>query len=557
MNAESRRSFRPLDFQPDLPLGNIILHRPPSEDSVSFDVLFVGAGPASLAGAIKLAQLVRTHRARAKDSSGDISIGVIEKSAAVGHHVLSGAIVNPNVFQELFPELSLGDIPFEGPVRRNEVYLLTRNAAIRLPAPPTMHNKGYYVASLCQIVRWLAEKASALGVEILTGFPARSLLVQGIRVVGVQTADAGRDRAGSPLPNFQPGTDIAAKAVVLGEGTRGYLTQAYLKWQDIRSPNPQIYAQGVKEVWQIQKPLDAVVHTMGWPLDSNTFGGSFFYPMRDNHVAIGLVVGLDYTDASLDVHQLLQELKTHPFFRHYLEGGQLVEWGAKTIPEGGYWSLPARLSGDGLLLVGDSAGFVDAASLKGVHYAMTSGILAAKTLFEAWEARDFSAASLCAYDQHVQESFIYRHLYERRNMRLAFKDGLWLGALKAGLFYLTHGLLFGRRIPIELDSHVVRHWQGQRAFLPDRELTFGKLDAVNRAGNATRDNIPSHLLAEKDVGRDLAEFYSHVCPAGVYEVVNGSLHINPSNCIDCKATDILAPRWSPREGGSGPKYTRM
>ncbi len=552
-----KKSFRPADFQPELPVKQIILHKSPSAEGVEFDVLFVGAGPASLAGAIKLALLVKSENEKTGGALGNATIGIVEKSAEVGHHILSGAVINPLPFRELFPELPMHEIPFAGPVQKDKVLFLTGKSAVQIPTPPTMKNHGNYVASLCEVVRWLAAQAQNLGVEIFTGFPVQSLLAKNNTVIGVRTADSGRNRDGSELSNFQPGTDIAAKAVVLGEGTRGYLTQAYLKWQNVSSPNPQIYALGVKEVWQLKKPLDAVVHTMGWPLDSKTFGGSFFYPLQGNLAALGIVVGLDYPDATTNVHRLLQEIKLHPFFRQYLEGGELLEWGAKTIPEGGYWSLPSQLSGSGLVLTGDAAGFVDVPSLKGVHYAMSSGILAAKTIFEALKKKDFSAETLSGYDRAIKSSAIAKDLYRRRNMRLAFKSGFWLGGIKAGLSYITHGALFGGRIKVEPDSNALRHFGQPKPFTSDGKLTFRKLDAVFKSKNATRDNIPSHLLSGKDIDPAVGEFYAQLCPAGVYEVVDGKLHINPPNCIDCKATDILAPRWTPREGGSGPKYLRM
>jgi len=523
---------------------------------VAFDVLFAGAGPASLAGAIKLAQLIKTENEKTGGSLGNVTIGVVEKSAEVGHHILSGAVINPIAFKELFPELPMHEIPVAGPVKKDAVYFLTKNSALRIPSPPTMKNHGNYVASLCEVVRWLAQQAQNMGVEIFTGFPVRALLAKDNAIIGVRTADSGRNRDGSELPNFQPGTDIAAKVVMLGEGTRGYLTQAYQKWQNITSPNPQSYALGVKEVWQLKTPLEAVVHTMGWPLDTKTFGGSFFYPLKDNQAALGIVVGLDYPDARTNVHQLLQEMKLHPFFRKHLEGGEMLEWGAKTIPEGGFWSLPSRFSGSGILIAGDAAGFVDVPSLKGVHYAMTSGILAAKTIFEALMKKDFSGETLSGYDRAIRESFVLSDLKRRRNMRLAFKSGFWLGGIKAGLSYITHGALFGGQISVEPDSHTLRHFGPEKPFTPDGKLTFRKLDAVFKSGNATRDNIPSHLISG-NADLSAAEFYAHLCPAGVYEVVEGKLHINAPNCIDCKATDVVAPRWTPREGGSGPKYTRM
>jgi electron-transferring-flavoprotein dehydrogenase len=313
----------------------------------------------------------------------------------------------------------------------------------------------------------------------------------------------------------------------------------------------------VKEVWESGRPLDKVVHTLGWPLPTDAFGGSFMYPLGSNQIALGLVVGLDYHDAALDVHQLLQRMKLHPLFRPYLEGGQLLEWGAKTIPEGGYYALPERRYGDGILLVGDAVGFVDVPSLKGIHYAMQSGIYAARSAFGALKRGDTSAPALAPYDRMVNQSYIAADLYRTRNMRLAFKDGFFLGGAKAGLMTLTGGRFPGGRIAMEGDAAVARTPKGAGSFSPDGVLTFSKLDAVFKSGNATRDTIPSHLLVGRDITPEIADFYSHVCPAGVYERVDGQLRVNPPNCVDCKATDILGPRWTPREGGSGPKYRLM
>jgi electron-transferring-flavoprotein dehydrogenase len=335
------------------------------------------------------------------------------------------------------------------------------------------------------------------------------------------------------------------------------LTQAWREWRQVGSANPQIFALGVKEVWGVKRPLDRVIHTLGWPLPSDAFGGSFMYPLGAGQVAIGLVVGLDYHDASLDVHELLQRMKLHPLFRSHLEGGQLLEWGAKTIPEGGFHALPDRRYGEGLLLVGDAAGFVDVPSLKGIHYAMQSGILAARAAFDALSTGGAGAEALAPYDRLVDASFIAHDLYRTRNMRLAFKDGLYLGGLKAGLMTLTGGRFPGGRVVMPEDAAAPRSMRAARVFTPDGTLTFSKVDAVFKSGNATRDTIPSHLVVGRDVSGALADFYAHMCPAGVYERVGDELRVNAPNCVDCKATDVLGPRWTPREGGSGPKYRVM
>jgi electron-transferring-flavoprotein dehydrogenase len=436
---------------------------------------------------------------------------------------------------------------------------MTAGGRIRLPTPPTMHNRGYYVASLCEVVRWLGGKAEELGVNLFTGFPAAQLLADGDRVVGVRTQAAGLDREGQPGAGYAAPNDLIARVTALAEGTRGLLSQAFFEWQRVAVNNPQIYALGVKEIWETKRPLDRVIHTMGWPL-GDAFGGSFIYPLEPQLVALGLVVGLDSRDAGTDVHELLQRFKRHPLVRGLLAGGEMVEWGAKTIPEGGYYSVPRRRSGDGVVVLGDSAGFVDVPSLKGIHYAMQSGMFAARAIFAALKAGDTSAARLAEYDRLVDASFIMGDLYRTRNMRLAFKDGFYAGGFKAGLMTLTGGRFPGGRIKVDADADVERRFapsSGSGPVPPDGTLTFSKVDAVFKAGNATRDTIPSHLIVGRDVSPELARFYAHVCPAGVYEEVAGVLRVNAPNCVDCKATDVLGPRWTPREGGSGPKYKRM
>jgi electron-transferring-flavoprotein dehydrogenase len=547
--------FVPAQFQPPLPLDRLLLPvgAPGAGDRMELDVVIVGAGPAGLACAIALAQLAQ------RSGRTDLNIGVLEKAEALGEHSLSGAVVNPRPFRELFPDLKDADFPFRGPVTKEAVHLLTAQRAPRIPTPPTMHNAGNYIASLCEIVRWLGEKAEALGVNLFTGFPAASLLTEGTRVAGVRTAATGLDREGRPLAAHQPPNDIVARMTVLAEGTRGMLAQAYLEWQHVGAENPQIFALGVKEIWETKQPLDAIVHTLGWPLPRDAFGGSFMYPLEPRLVALGLVVGLDYRDAGLDIHGLLQRMKLHPLFRRQLEGGEMVEWGAKTIPEGGYYSVPARRSGDGVAILGDSAGLVDVPSLKGIHYAMQSGMFAARAIFGALAAGDTSAARLAEYDHLVNGSFIMKDLYRTRNMRLAFKDGFFVGGAKAALMSLTGGRFPGRKIPMSRDADVERTLTpgASPGITPDGRVTFSKVDSVFKSGNATRDTIPTHLVIGPDVPAAVAEFYSHLCPAGVYEVAQDKLRANPPNCVDCKATDVMGPRWTPREGGSGPKYKRM
>ena len=547
----------PARYQPALPVERFIRAEPPDKEAVPMDVVFVGGGPAGLAGAIELARLVKKDE-ESGGGLGAVEIAVLEKAETLGAHCLSGAVVNPVALRALFPELKDDDFPLRARVTSERVYFLTGSQGLRIPTPPTMKNHGFYVASLCEIVRWLGEKAEQLGVNMFAGYPANALLVEGNRVLGVRTAPSGLKRDGQPGPGYSPPTDITARVTVLAEGTRGALTQAWLQWEQVGSANPQIFALGVKELWETKKPLDAVVHTLGWPLPSDAFGGSFMYPLEPNLVALGLVVGLDYRDASLDVHVLLQRLKTHSLFRPYLEGGEMVEWGAKTIPEGGFYSLPAQRHGNGVVLVGDAAGYVEVASLKGIHYAMQSGMLAARAIFAALKRGDVSAAALAPYDRLIDDSFIVKDLRARRNMRLAFhKGGLYAGGVQAALMTLTGGAFPGGRIKALRDTEVPRRTGAHETFTPDRKLTFPKLDAVFKAGNATRDDIPSHLIVGPDVPGEVAELYEHMCPAAVYERRGDGLGVNPPNCVDCKATDVLGPRWTPREGGSGPRYRRM
>jgi electron-transferring-flavoprotein dehydrogenase len=350
-----------------------------------------------------------------------------------------------------------------------------------------------------------------------------------------------------------PPTDVSAKITILAEGSRGSLTRAYVEKAKIASPNPQIYALGVKELWRVPRPLDAVVHTLGWPLPRSVFGGSWIYPMGDDTVSLGIVAGLDYPQQALDAHDLLQQLKTHPLVAEIIAGGELLEWGAKTIPEGGYYSLPERLHGDGILIVGDAAGFVDVPSLKGIHYAMQSGIAAGKAAFT--NAGD--ALNLSVYDKMIRHSSVVTDLHKRRNMRLAFKSGFSMGGIKSMLMTLTGGRFPGGQIRTATDADEPRTSVPVNRVEPDGKLTFSKVEAVYRADNGTRDDVPTHVIIKDGVPEEVGRFYAAMCPAGVYEWRDGKLIINAPNCVDCKATDVLGPLWTPREGGSGPNYKQM
>ena len=495
----------PASAQQPLPRARFIVEEDPDPEAVPLDVLFVGGGPAGLAGAIRLAQLAARDRVEGGPLA-DLEIGVLEKSGELGEHCLSGAVVNPEAFRTLFPDLDEAELPLRGRVAGDRVLLLTERGRIRLPTPPSMRNHGHHVASICEIVRWLGARAEELGVNVFTGFPADALLMPAGQVVGVRTTPAGLDREGNPAGGYMPATDLSARVTVLAEGTRGPLSQAWLEREGVGSANPQIFALGVKELWEVEHPPDAVTHTMGWPLPRDAFGGSFIYPMGENLVSLGLVVGLDAPYVDLDVHALLQRFKQHPLVREILAGGELVEWGAKTIPEGGYHAIPDRLSGDGLLIAGDAAGLVDVASLKGIHYAMRSGVRAADTIGRALSGRRdgadgaIPAARLASYDAALREGLIQDPLYRNRNQRLAFKSGFFAGGVKAGLMQATGGTFPGGRIPSEPDAAGPRRKRLGLESAYDGEHAVAKVDAVFRSGNATRDDIPSHLLTDAEPG---------------------------------------------------------
>ena len=555
-------SVQPSDFPPPFEIDEAIAEpSDPPDERIEVGVLIVGAGPAGLACAIRLGQLLEDEPAVA-ERLGDVPVAVLEKGKQVGSHLLSGAVVNPRALRVLFGNRKrIADMPFYGEVRREGVYYLTRHQALRIPAPPTMKNHNNYVASLSQLGHWLGEQAEEAGATILPETAATKLLVEHGRVRGVRTGDRGRGRSGEELANFEPGSDVVARVSVLCEGTQGHLTGVAIERFGLAGESPQVWALGVKEVWKVARPLDRVIHTMGWPLRNEAryreFGGSFIYPMGSDMVSIGMVVGLDYRDVELSVHDLLQELKTHPLVRGILDGGERVEWGAKTIPEGGFVALPKQMHAPGLLLCGDGAGFVNVPALKGVHYAIESGRLAAEAAFAAVRGGASPATALAAYDDAVRESFIWKDLEEVRNMRQAFGRGFWLGGAMAGAMTATKGHFPPGNAPTERDAEqeLIASGRSRSYPAPDGKLTFDKLSSVFASGNKTRDDQPSHIRVQTRVPQELGRLWEHMCPAQVYEWSDGVVHVTPSNCVQCGAITAKGGRLTPPEGGSGPEYT--
>jgi len=557
---------KPSDFPPPFRADEFVVA--PGELEIEVGVLVVGAGPAGLACATRLGQLLEEAPDLA-ERLGEVPVAVLEKGKQPGSHLLSGAVVNPRSLRGLFKDrVPTREMPFFGRVDHESVYYLTPRRALRIPAPPTMRNHGNYVASLSQLGRWLAGQAEDAGAMILPETAGEKLLVDHGRVRGVRTGDKGRGRNGEELPNFEPGAEVQAKVTVLAEGTQGHLTGVALDRFALQGESPQVWALGVKEVWKVAKPLGRVIHTMGWPLRNGAkfreFGGSFIYPMGEEMLTIGMVVGLDYREVELSVHDVLQELKTHPLVRKLLEGGERVAWGAKTIPEGGFLALPKQLHAPGLLIAGDGAGLVNVPALKGIHYAVESGRLAAEAAFTALQRGESPGrrGALAGYDAALEESFVWRDLRQVRNMRPAFGRGFWLGGAMAGAMTASRGRFPHGDAKLEPDAEqeLIRTDRAKRYPAPDGKLTFDKLSSVFLSGNQTRDDAPNHLRVRDRVPPEVAELWTRMCPAAVYEVGDDAgdgdveLEVTPSNCVQCGAISAKGGRLTPPEGGSGPEY---
>ncbi len=566
-------------------------------ESLEMDVVFVGAGPANLSGALHLSRLVAAHNeavakgATAGKPLGEIEIGVIEKGASIGAHILSGAVMDPRALTELIPDFVEQGAPLESPVKEDYFLYLTKNRAIRSPlTPPPLKNHGYYIVSLNRLTAWLGEKCEEAGINIFPEFPGAEMLYdEEDRVIGVRTGDKGIDREGKPKANFEPGVDLLAKVTVLGEGPRGSLVKQLSQRLNLNEGSePQVYSLGIKELWELpddRYPAGRVTHTLGYPSDTQTYGGGWVYGMQNRILNIGYVTGLDYHDPLLDPHAEFQRFKQHPFLARLLEGGRLLRYGAKTIAAGGYYAMP-QIYSNGVLLVGDCAGFLNSQRLKGIHTAIKSGMLAAEAIFEALLAGDFSAKQLQRYEQLVEASWIMPELKRVRNFHAGFRHGRWLGLANAGLQFLTGGRSWGLfdRTSAEPGHKALRklsdygyrgdnieqRYDGLRF---DGKLTFNKVTDVYHAAVAHDEDQPAHLhVIDTDIcANRCAEEYGNpcqrFCPAAVYEMVEDGgdgkrrLQINFSNCVHCKTCDIMDPyqiiNWVTPEGGGGPGYKNM
>jgi electron-transferring-flavoprotein dehydrogenase len=576
MAASSRNGrVAPAEFPPPVdPVGEFIKRDLDAEDErIDVGVAIVGGGTAGLATANRLLQLLGDDP-ELMEQLGEVPVAVIEKAKTCGGHNLSGAVVRPGPLQELFPELTREDWRKEGwafgEVTKEAVYLTpTPKLSLRIPTPPPFKNHGNEIISVSALARFQQRLAEEGGAYILTETAATQLLVEDGVVRGVRSGDKGRGKDGEPLGNFEPGTDITARATVLAEGCWGHLTGAAIREFDLaKNREPQVWELGVKEVWKVPKPLNRLIHTMGpWPLKLSSkygqVGGSWIYPMRNEKgedlVSIGFVVELDYADATTSPHDLLQLFKTHPLVRKILEGGERVAWGAKALPGGGYWSMP-KLTMPGALLAGDSGGMVDTLALKGVHHCVKSGILAGETIYAMLKS---GGTDLSAYETAVEESSIGQELYEVRNGRQPLQKGLIRGGPISGLAQITKGKLPPGRLAWHRNDGVSMFVGKTKDSYPkpDGKYIFDKLSSVFITGNATRDDAPNHIRVRKNVPREVAETWKWMCPAGVYEIPedapeNGNVDVivNYTNCVQCGAITAKGGRLTTPEGGDGPLY---
>jgi electron-transferring-flavoprotein dehydrogenase len=543
------------------------------------DVLIVGGGPAGLSAALRLAQVQQHH-------GEPMTVAVLDKAREAGAHMLSGAVLDPSTLRDLVPDFREKGAPLAAEVHDEDVYFLTPHSQYALPIiPPPLRNHGNYIISLNQFVRWLTTQVEAAGIDFFTGFAAQDVLMDGSRVLGVRTGDRGIGKDGEQKPTFEPGVDILAKVTIFCDGVRGNLTKELMRRLELgREAQPAQFAIGLKELWDIPKDRlkpGTVMHTLGYPLRHEEFGGAFIYAMPEGQLSLGFVVGLDYKDPLFDPHMAFNRFKQHPFVTKLLEGGQMIRYGAKALPEGGWNTIP-RVYMDGGLIAGDAAGFMNSMRLKGIHLAMRTGMLAAETAFEAVVAGDTSSTTLKAYKDRIDTSSVKNELYPVRNVHQAFGYGLMPGLAFAGLSVATHGWwiedLHGhpghermKTLAWYYGSRLRDNTTASNATTIDRKLTFDKVTNVHFSGTAHDEDQPAHLLVHTEVcssicGPEYGHPCTRFCPANVYEITRDAdgvprLQINASNCVHCKTCDIMDPyqviTWVPPEGGGGPQYNGM
>jgi len=529
---------------------------------MEYDVVIVGAGPSGLAAAIRFKQLCL-------DDGVDYSVCVIEKGSQVGAHILSGAVLEPRALNELLPDWQQLDHPLKTPVADDHFALLTKSSALKLPTPPQMHNDGNYIISLGNFCKFLAEQAESLGVDIFPGFAAADVLYDdNNQVIGIISGEMGVDKDGNHKDTYQPGLELHAKHTLFAEGCHGSLTKQLITHYNLREgKQPQTYALGIKELWEVdptQHQPGLVFHSVGWPLDSKTYGGSFIYHLENNQVAVGFVVALDYQNPYLNPFEEMQRFKTHPMIRATFENAKRVSYGARALNEGGLQSIP-KLEFPGGLLIGDCAGFLNVPKIKGTHTAMKSGMLAAESVFE-----NLHQQTAIAYEKNLKQSWVWKELHQVRNIRPGFKWGLYPGLLYAAIdTYVCRG-----KAPWTFKHHVDHLSLKPKSQCkpidypkPDNKITFDKLSSVYLANTEHDEDQPCHLqLADPKIAIDvnLKQYdspESKYCPTNVYEIVDGKLKINASNCVHCKTCDIKDPKqninWVTPEGGSGPNYSNM
>lgn len=554
---------------------------PIERETLEADVLIVGAGPAGLACALHLSRLIEQHNKAGKTPQlSSENVYVLEKAREIGAHQLSGAILDPCALRELVPDFE-NSAPLDTPVTDDAAYFLTANRARKLPiTPPPLQNHGNYVVSLNRLTKWLGGLVEKTGVNVFTQFAGASLIYEGDGIAGVITDDKGVDKNGKPKDNFTPGYELRSKITVLAEGPRGSLTKNLVNHLHLDGLNPQIYGLGIKELWEAQPGRiqpGFVAHTLGWPLDSHKCGGGWIYGMQNNRVSLGLVVGLEYRDSLFDPHEAFQKFKTHPFVRKFLEGGKLVRYGAKSLPYGGWYSMP-RPYVKGGLIIGDSASLLNSQRLKGIHTAIKSGMIAAETIYEALVSGNVSAEGMSAFQKKLEASWVKKELWTVRNFHQGFHNGLWPGLVHAGFQFVTGGR--GIEDPMRCRPGYENFQKLNRPreivdqstrFKGDGVLTFERLTDVYHSGTRHEEDQPCHLIVRNlsicadQCVREYGNPCQYYCPAAVYEMVleagQPKLKINASNCVHCKTCDIADPYqivdWVPPEGGGGPNYEGM